>query len=137
MTLAPGAKPGPYEILSALGAGGMGQVWKARDTLGRLVAIKTSEIHFSERFEREARAKAEILARRSRAHDRPVIRCRKPGAARSAGGHDDGAHGYVFFLAPVPVAQDVRISWYDTGAFSVSESGALALSGRIGSRTGP
>src|SRR4051794_30995749 len=53
----PGHKLGPYEILSAVGAGGMGEVWKARDTrLNRLVAIKASLGPFSERFELEARA---------------------------------------------------------------------------------
>ena len=43
MELKPGAKLGPYEIVSAIGKGGMGEVWKARDPrLGREVAIKVS-----------------------------------------------------------------------------------------------
>jgi eukaryotic-like serine/threonine-protein kinase len=61
MPLSPGDRLGPYEILSPLGEGGMGQVWKARDTrLNRFVAIKTSHQHFSERFEREAKAIAAL-----------------------------------------------------------------------------
>jgi eukaryotic-like serine/threonine-protein kinase len=61
MTLEPGARVGPYEILSRIGAGGMGDVFRARDTrLDRIVAIKTSKIEFSERFEREARAVAAL-----------------------------------------------------------------------------
>src|ERR1051326_1874812 len=57
MSLPPGTRLGPYEILAPAGAGGMGEVYKARDTrIDRLVAIKISEAKFSERFEREARA---------------------------------------------------------------------------------
>jgi serine/threonine protein kinase len=57
MALTIATRLGPYEILAPLGSGGMGEVWKARDTrLDRIVAIKTINGPFSERFEREARA---------------------------------------------------------------------------------
>ena len=61
MTLSSGTHLGPYEILAPLGAGGMGEVYRARDPrLGREVAIKVSAARFSERFEREARAIAQL-----------------------------------------------------------------------------
>jgi len=63
MTLAPGARLGPYEIVAPIGAGGMGEVYKARDTrLERTVAIKilpaalAADPDFKARFEREARS---------------------------------------------------------------------------------
>src|SRR5260370_30121335 len=57
----PGTKLGPYEILALIGAGGMGEVYRALDRrLGRDVAIKVSQEEFTERFEREARAVAAI-----------------------------------------------------------------------------
>ncbi|HKD20056.1 MAG TPA: protein kinase [Thermoanaerobaculia bacterium] len=67
MTLAAGTKLGPYEILSQLGAGGMGEVYRARDTrLGREVAVKVlprisaDSADALARFEREARAVAAL-----------------------------------------------------------------------------
>src|SRR5436305_1878465 len=61
MSLPGGTRLGPYEILAPIGAGGMGEVYRARDTrLDRIVAIKTSKQQFSERFEREARAVAAL-----------------------------------------------------------------------------
>ncbi len=52
-----GQQLGPYQIVSQLGVGGMGEVYRAFDPrLGRQVAIKTSQERFSARFEREARA---------------------------------------------------------------------------------
>ncbi len=67
MTLASGTRLGSYEILSPLGAGGMGEVYRAKDTkLGREVAIKVLPEGFSEepermaRFEREAKVLASL-----------------------------------------------------------------------------
>ena len=62
MPLTPGTRLGPYEIIAPLGAGGMGEVYRARDTrLGRDVAVRVLPQHLGDdaegraRFEREAR----------------------------------------------------------------------------------
>src|SRR5271167_3206568 len=67
MSLAPGTRLGPYEILAPLGAGGMGEVWRARDTkLNREVAIKflpaalANDAQYMARFEREAQMLAAL-----------------------------------------------------------------------------
>lgn len=63
MAIATGTRLGPYEVLALLGVGGMGEVYRAKDTrLDRIVAVKVLPLHFSgnatlrQRFEREARA---------------------------------------------------------------------------------
>src|SRR4026208_603813 len=67
MTLPSGTRLGPYEVLSPIGAGGMGEVYKARDTrLERTVAIKVlptdlaSDVEFRARFDREAKAISQL-----------------------------------------------------------------------------
>ena len=67
MTIEPGARLGPYVIVSRLGAGGMGEVYKARDTrLDRIVAVKVlaealaADPDFRHRFDREARAISQL-----------------------------------------------------------------------------
>ena len=61
MSFGAGDRIGPYEILARIGAGGMGEVWKARDTrLDRIVAVKRLKGQHSARFEQEARAIAAL-----------------------------------------------------------------------------
>src|SRR5713226_9946875 len=102
MPLSSGTRLGPYEILNPLGAGGMGEVYRARDTrLGRDVAIKILPPHLSEstearqRFEREARSLSSL--------NHPHI------CALYDIGHQDGMHYLVMeYLEGETLAQRIE-----------------------------
>src|SRR5262245_50417539 len=93
MSIAPGARPGPYEVLTFIGAGGMGEVYKARDIrLNRVVALKVPSHHqegetLASRLQRgplpvdlALRAAIEIADALDRAHRHGIIhRELKPG----------------------------------------------------------
>jgi hypothetical protein len=97
MELVPGTLLGPYRIVAAIGAGGMGTVYRAHDTrLGRDVAVKVSREQFTERFGREARRRAcHDRAARSRGRGRDVrsetvviAKLEQLDASKLAGGRD-------------------------------------------------
>src|SRR5690242_1895595 len=89
MPVVPGSRIGPYETISLIGSGGMGEVWKARDTrLDRVVAIKFGKNEFGERFKREARdcgveSPGYLHAPRCGRARRPIFR--DPGQGRRGG----------------------------------------------------
>jgi len=109
--LAVGSRLGPYEILAALGAGGMGEVYRARDTrLDRIVAIKiladalASDATFRERFAREARAISQI--------DHPHI-CTL---------YDVGEHDGTAFLVMQFIEGDTLAARLSTGSLPLSHT---------------
>ena len=94
--LAPGSSVGPYRIERLLDVGGMGEVYRARDTtLGRDVAIKILPRHFTAdperlaRFEREARTARRPQSSEHRRHLRPRSSRRRQGAGARVGGRRD------------------------------------------------
>src|SRR5713226_2256646 len=116
MALAPGARLGPYEIVSLVGAGGMGEVYKAKDTrLDRIVAIKilpptlTADPQFRERFDREARTISQL--------DHPHI-C----ALHDVGEHDGTSYLVLQFLDGETLADRLA-----KGALPLDEALTIAI----------
>lgn len=110
MRLNPGTRLGPYEVISPLGAGGMGEVYRAKDTrLGRDVAIKVLPQHLSQnpevhaRFEREARTISSL--------NHPHI-CTL---------HDVGREGDIEFLVMELVDGETLAQRLEKGALPVTE----------------
>src|SRR5208337_4612493 len=99
MALQPGYHLGPYEILSAIGAGGMGEVYRARDPkLGRDVAIKVPPEAFARDAERMARFQREAKVLASLNH---------PNIASVYGLEDSGnTHALVMELVEGPTLAD-------------------------------
>src|ERR1035438_176874 len=108
MALTPGSKIGPYEILSPLGAGGMGEVYRARDTrLGRDVALKILPESFARdadrlrRFEQEARAVAAL--------NHPNILAVFDIGTHSEGQHNEGQNnGSPFLVSELLEGESLR-----------------------------
>src|SRR5262245_38522700 len=116
MALTVGARLGPYEIQSAIGAGGMGEVYKARDSrLDRLVAIKVLPAHVAgnpevkQRFEREART----LAALSHPHICPVFDV----------GHQEG----IDFLVMEYLEGETLATRLERGALAVDQALQCAI----------
>jgi serine/threonine protein kinase len=102
MTLASGTRLGPYELLAPVGAGGMGEVYRAKDTrLERTVAVKVLPAHLSssaesrQRFEREAKTISQL--------SHPHI------CALYDVGNQDG----VEFLVAAPLVQEQSLTHVD------------------------
>jgi serine/threonine protein kinase len=111
MSLNPGTRLGPYEILARLGAGGMGEVWRARDTrLNREVAIKVLPASLANNEDRLRRFKQEALTTSALNHPNILIV------------HDFGTHeGSPYIVAELLEGEELRHK-LDDGALRPSEA---------------
>jgi serine/threonine protein kinase len=116
MSLAPGTRLGPYEVVAVLGAGGMGEVYRARDTrLGRDVAIKVLPAEFAtdpdrlRRFEQEARAASAL------SHPNILVV------------HDIGSHEGTPYLVTELLEGETLRAWLGRGVLSPGEAVELAV----------
>lgn len=115
MLLAPGSRLGPYEILAPLGVGGMGEVYRARDTrLGRDVAIKTVPAAFAADPARRARFETEARAVAALSHPNVLAI------------HDLGSEGDVVFAVMELVEGQTLREILADGPVAVSRAVALA-----------
>ena len=119
MPLTAGTRLGPYEIVAAIGAGGMGEVYKARDTrLDRVVAVKVLPAHVAgdpalkQRFEREAKT----LAALSHPHICPVF--------------DVGQQGGVDFLVMEYLEGQTLAERLEKGALALDRVAGSSPAGR-------
>jgi serine/threonine protein kinase/Tol biopolymer transport system component len=118
MALSPGTRLGPYEIIAAIGAGGMGDVYKARDTrLERMVAIKIVRTDFSERFQREAQSISAL--------NHPNI-C----TLHDVGEQDGAAYLVMEFVDGAPIAGPLPLA--DVIKYGVQIANALDAAHRAG-----
>ena len=110
MTLEPGTRLGPYEVVSPLGAGGMGEVYRARDTrLGRDVAVKVLPAKLSQSPEFRARFEREAKAISSLNHPHICVL------------HDVGREGDVDYLVMELVEGETLAARIERGALATSE----------------
>jgi serine/threonine protein kinase len=118
MSLAPGTRLGPYEILAPIGAGGMGEVYRARDTrVKREVALKVLPDVFARDPERMARfqREAEVLA----ALNHPEVQCEdlreesRTGLARGALSADIGSVLVSSFCPPRGVSDRTAVQAHE------------------------
>ena len=118
MPLTAGAHLGPYEILAAIGAGGMGEVYRARDTrLDRTVAIKilpeslAADPQFRERFDREARTISQVEHPHIRAFMTPAnMRAARFSSCSTGSGNPSAIVAFAKKISPASLS-NVTPSW--------------------------